>query len=187
MTPLKIAVTIDGVPVTQATLSQIDLLRTKHNLHEMKALGAPLDLQDSTIDSLDGVTAKQTLLDLKTQYASLSAMTTLYQKPLATSDAFWHTVATQSTGYDQLQEGRVDLHVTGITMSQLQRVLGSELDSQFAAKINPDHFYSEGNALTGQRIIETFGCFGEPTAMTLYPEKEGFIPTTPDPSYPPSN
>jgi hypothetical protein len=183
MDNLKIEVTIDDTPVSQQTLDQVQALRIKHVLHEMKALGAPVNLSDSAIDYLPYPEAKQRLLDLKAQY-SLSQFKQLYAEPLATADHFWHQVAEQSDGRDHLQEGQVKLHVEGISMPQLQAVLGSELGSDFAARINPEHFYSDGSLTAGQHIIETFGCFGEPTEMNLYVEQGDFKPVVPDPTYP---
>ncbi len=52
MDNLKIEVTIDDTPVSQQTLDQVQALRIKHVLHEMKALGAPVNLSDSAIDYL---------------------------------------------------------------------------------------------------------------------------------------
>lgn len=41
MTQLTIDITINHVPVTQDQLALVQLWRTQHVLHEMKALGAP--------------------------------------------------------------------------------------------------------------------------------------------------
>ncbi|VDG20435.1 hypothetical protein [Lactobacillus plantarum subsp. plantarum] [Lactiplantibacillus mudanjiangensis] len=184
MTELKIEVTIDGTPVTQAELAKVQESRIKHVLNEMKTLGAAIAESHTEINWLSYSDAKQLLLTTKAKYADLAEMKALYQSPLASSDRFWKDVAAKSNGTADLQEGQVMMHVEGITMPQLQKVMGSELGSDFAAIINPEHFYSVGNTVTGQHIIETFGCFGEPTEMTLYPEKGDFKPTTPDPSYP---
>jgi hypothetical protein len=184
MTDLKIEITIDSTPVTQAELAKIQEWRIKHVLQEMKALGAAIPLSASAINWLPYPDAKQLLLATKAKYADLAAMQALYQAPLATADKFWKDVAARSNGNQDLQEGKVLLHVEGIAMPQLQKVMSAELGSDFAALINPEHFYSTGNTITGQHIIETFGCFGEPTEMNLYPETGTFKPTTPDPTYP---
>ncbi|MFC6180578.1 hypothetical protein [Lactiplantibacillus daowaiensis] len=184
MTALKIDITIDNTPVTQDELAKVQEWRIKHVLQEMKTLGADIALSAIDINLLPYAEAKQLLLDTKAKYADLADMKALYKAPLAASDTFWKQVAANSNGNQDLQEGQVIMHVEGLAMPQLQKVMGSELESDFAAIINPEHFYSVGNTITGQHIIETFGCFGEPTEMTLYPETGDFKPTTPDPTYP---
>lgn len=184
MTDLKIDITIDGTPVTQDELAKVQEWRIKHVLQEMKTLGAEIPVSAIDINLLSYPDAKQLLLDTKAKYADLDAMKTLYKEPLAASDKFWKKVAANSNGNQDLQEGQVFMHVEGVVMPQLQKVLAGELDSNFAAIVNPEHFYSVGNTITGQHIIETFGCFGEPTEMDLYPETGDFRPTTPDPTYP---
>lgn len=184
MTELKIDVTIDGQAVTQSELAKVQEWRTKHVLQEMKALGADIAADAIAINQIPYPEAKQLLLTTKAKYADLAAMKQLYKQPLAASTTFWKNVAAKSDGRDHLQEGQVWLHVEGLSMPQLQAVMASELGSDFAAIINPEHFYSTGNTITGQHIIETFGCFGEPTEMILHPETGDFVPTTPDPDYP---
>jgi hypothetical protein len=111
-------------------------------------------------------------------------MKALYKAPLTAANDFWKSVASHSNSNQNLQEGKVFMHIEGISMPQLQQVLGSELGSDFAAIINPEHFYSVGNTIKRQHIIETFGMFGEPTEMLLSPETGDFKPVTPDSSYP---
>ncbi|WP_125704207.1 hypothetical protein [Lacticaseibacillus daqingensis] len=184
MTELKIEITIDGTPVTQDELAKVQEWRIKHVLQEMKSLGAAISPSAIEINLLPYQDAKQLLLDTKAKYADLETMKALYKEPLAASDKFWKAVAAESNGNQNLQAGQVFMHVEGVSMPQLQAVMGGELGSDFAAIINPEHFYSVGNTITGQHIIETFGCFGEPTEMTLYPETGDFKPLTPDPTYP---
>jgi hypothetical protein len=85
MDNLKIEATIDDTPVSQQTLDQVQALRIKHVLHEMKALGASVNLSDSAIDYLPYPEAKQRLLDLKAQYSrpnSNNSMQDLSQRPI---------------------------------------------------------------------------------------------------------
>lgn len=184
MTDLKIDITIDNTPVTQAELAKVQEWRIKHVLQEMKHLGADISKSAIEINLLSYPEAKQLLLDTKDKYAALEDMKALYKEPLAASDKFWKAVAKKSNGNQDLQEGQVFMHVEGITMPQLQQQLAGELDSHIAAVVNPEHFYSVGNTVNGQHIIETFGNFGEPTEMNLYPETGDFVPTTPDSTYP---
>lgn len=184
MSKLKIEINIDDTPVTQAELAKVQASRIKHVLQEMKALGADIEQTPTEINYLAYPDAKKLLLDTKAKYADLDAMKTLYKEPLTAANTFWKKVAACSNGNQDLQEGKVSMHIEGISMPQLQQVMGSELGSNFAAIINPEHFYSVGDTIKGQHIIETFGMFGEPTEMLLFPETGDFKPVTPDPSYP---
>lgn len=184
MNGLKINITIDDIQVSQKQLALVQYFRIKHVLHEMKLLGANLQLSDSEIEYLPYQDAKQLLINIKSEYPKLSDMKDLYNQPLEQSDKFWRNIVQHSDGLNNLQESQIHLSVTGLSIVQLQKIMSNDLDSNFAAAINPEHFYSDGNTITGQHIIETFGCFGEPTEMILHPEKNGFTPVTPNPDYP---
>ena len=184
MNDLKIEITIDGTQVTQSELAKIQEFRIKHVLQEMKSLGADVKQTPIEINYLPYQSAKQLLLNIKSNYEELTDIKNLYQKPLEHANTFWKNVSEKSDGKRNLQEGKVYMHIEGVTMPQLQKMMSSELESNFSFIINPEHFYSEGDTIEGQHIIETFGCFGEPTEMLLFPEKDGFEPTISDPAYP---
>ncbi|WP_318766556.1 hypothetical protein [Lactiplantibacillus carotarum] len=180
---LQIGITMNGQPVSQAQVTLVAGYRAKHVLQEMQSLGIDVPLTTTEINYLSSEAAIQQLIKVKSQL-SPAEIKAKYQQPLAAADDFWRAVAHRSNGREQLQESRVDLSVTGFSMQQLQQVLGSELDANFAAKINPEHFYSDGSVATGQHIIETFGCFGEPTEMDLHVETTDYTPVEPNPDYP---
>ena len=180
---LQIGIKMNGQTVSQEQVTLVAGYRAKHVLHAMQSLGIDVPLTASAINYLSSAAAIQQLIEVKAQL-SPADIKAKYQQPLAAADDFWRAVAQRSNGREQLQESRIDLSVTGFSMQQLQKVLGSELDANFAARINPEHFYSDGSVATGQHIIETFGCFGEPTEMDLHVETTDYTPVEPDPNYP---
>lgn len=119
MTELKIEIKIDGTQVTQSELAKVQELRIKHVLQEMKVLGGDIEQTLTEINYLSYTDAKALLLDTKAKYADLEAMKSLYKEPLAAANDFWKSAASKSNGNQDLQEGKVFMHIEGISMQQL--------------------------------------------------------------------
>ncbi|MEA4944420.1 MAG: hypothetical protein VB080_08275 [Propionicimonas sp.] len=188
MSELTIGVTIDGETYTQAQLAQFQYQRALHVLHELKRLGATLydgdhELSDIDINWLEPARAEQISLDYRIGLGEQSTLD-LFKDVLADTDQRWKEFNADYVDGD-LRTGQVDLEVTGITVQEaLGAIGGGTSESQLA--IMPEHYIVAGDVHTGQRGMETFGMFGEPTAIhgTAAKEIPASFPFTRDPDYP---
>ncbi len=189
MSDLQIDITINQQHYTLEQLDRYEYERTLHVLHEMKRLGAPVrdgdvELSHTDINWLDPQRAQEISLDLRCDLGE-EGIVALYREVLADSDARWKKFSQDYTP-GEVHTSQTDITMTGVSLPETMRVLsGAVLRNSLA--VMPEHFMVVGDISSGQqRIMETFGLFGEPTfvygtASTEFPD---YMPFTADPEYP---
>lgn len=192
MSDLSYTVIIDGVAYTDEQLAHCEYERTLHVLHELKRLGADVRdggrvLSHTDINWLEPERAAQISLDIRESLGE-DGVTELFADVLADSDRRWKQY---NEGYvtGDVHTAGIEIDVTGVGIAEVVAVLGGVADLRAALAANPEHFFVVGDITTGQRGMETFGMFGEPTAFhgvgssdpDAIPEA---MPFGPDPDYP---
>ena len=192
MSDLSYTVTIDKVEYTDEQLARYEYERTLHVLHEIKRLGADVRdggrvLSHTDINWLEPERAAQICLDIRASLGE-EGIAELFADVLADSDRRWKQY---NEGYvtGDVHFAEIEIDVTGIGMAETMAVIGGAADQRAALATHPEHFFIVGDITMGQRGMETFGMFGEPTAIhgvgssdpDAVPEA---MPFAPDPDYP---
>jgi len=193
MSDLEIKCFIDGHQIYYDQLKAIEYERSKHVLHEMKSLGGNVEnhgqaLSDFDIDALSMQEALKVNIQARSQY-SASEMQELYKEPLKISDDMWKK---DNYGFhfgkDKMQESHVDMEVHGIDPKLLTSATESSEDleeqsAKFLYAMNPEHFCIQKTE-NGPVGMETFGMYGEPSAMIVNVDNNLKTQIEPDPTYP---
>ncbi len=162
MKELTFKVTINGELYTDAQLQRYEYERILHTLHELKRLGAPIALSHLELNWLDPEKAKelllQTKLDLKPE-----GIETLLKEVLTDSDRRWKNWASQPIEEQGVWMSHTEFEFEGVSIQAFQQMMHNT-ELSWGLRIMPEHYLFEGAVSSGtQRIMETFGCFGEPT------------------------
>ena len=185
MTTLKHTVRINGEIYTDAQLQRYEYERTLHTLHELKRLGASIALTHSELNWLPPEQAKTLLLQTKLDLTP-QGMENLLKDVLADSDRRWKTWATSEPIEQQgVWMSHTEFEFEGVTIQAFQQMMHNA-ELAWGLRIMPEHYLFEGAVSSGtQRIMETFGCFGEPTDTVgrLAPVPD-YVPFVRDERYP---
>lgn len=162
---LTIDVTIAGETYTPRQLARFQYERALHVLHELKDLGADLrdgdhELTHVDINWLEPQRAEEISLDYRSSLGEEGALA-LYGEVLEDTERRWKQWL---EGYEDgaVIWSQTDLSVSGVSVQEaLGAIGGGEEHTQLA--LMPEHFIVVGDVSEGQRGMETFGMFGEPT------------------------
>lgn len=162
---LNIDVTINGERYTQRQLARFQYERALHVLHELKELGAKLfdgerELSHRDLNWLDPERAQQISLDYRDGLGP-DGTAKLFGDVLRDSDARWKEF-NETYIEGQINTGQTDFAVSGVAWADLITSLGGGQYRDSLA-VMPEHYIITGAVHTGQRVMETFGMFGEPT------------------------
>lgn len=165
MTNLTYKVFIDDTAYTQTQLDRYQYERTLHVLHELKALGVDLRLDNQSLSHTD----LNWLAPEVATKISYQARTTLGEKGMlqlfrdveADAERRWKAY---NQDYDPRQShiGTTITEVSGIGFQETMSVINGSFDSNAALSVNPEHYIIIGDIHSGQRGMEAFGMFGEP-------------------------
>lgn len=188
MSELLIDVEIGGDKYSQAQLARIQYERALHVLHEFKYLGAKLydgekELSHQDINWLEPARAEQISLDFRTSVGE-DGILDLFRDVIEDTDRRWKTFI---EGYidGEVRTGQTDITVSGVSMQETMAGLAGG-DSDFALSIMPEHYIVIGGITAGQRGMETFGMFGEPSYVhgIASADVPDHFPFKKDPEYP---
>lgn len=171
---LDIKAFINGQEVFLDQVHALEYERNKHVLHEMKALGANVNLNGKelthvSIDALSQADAKLAGFQSRSQYSS-DEIREIYKDRIAVSDAMWKDINKNFKMGDKMKAGTADFEIHGLDPQTLAKAMSPEAagngndETQFAT--NPEHFILQ-SAGNGLHVMEAFGMYGEPTDMLV--------------------
>lgn len=190
MSGLTIDVTIDGVPYTQGQLARYEYERALHGLHELQALGVEITDGDTPLSPID-INWLDPADALRISYQTRCAMSDdytlkVFADRIADTERRWHEWLSTPIEEQGYQIGVTKLHISGLTVPELQNsgALGAGGDA--GKHIMPEHYVVAGDIQTGQSGMEVFGMLGEPTHVhgTGQPEIPEGVPVEREPGYP---
>lgn len=109
----------------------------------------------------------------------------VFQDVLADTDRRWREFNANHVRGD-VRLGQTDMEVSGVSIQETVSVLGGAVDERNALAVMPEHYIVIGDIASGQRGMETFGMFGEPTYVhgEAGPDVPAEMPFQRDPSFP---
>lgn len=167
MTDLKMDITLNGQKYTDAQLQRLKYERALHVLHELKDCGAKITDEDGheySHTDLNWLPIPQAMHLLERVHANLGAEKTIeLMRPIFDDSAKrWKTFNQRPIDEQGCWLGVTTFKVRGASVQQLQKGLATMQNGDTPFKIMPEHYGVAGTIATGQTIMETFGCFGEP-------------------------
>lgn len=186
MPDIAIACEIDNRPWSCGQLAMVEYDRHRHVLHEMKRLGATIELAGGRltheeIDFLNAADARTACITARQSYG-VDDLTHLYRDLLRASDRMWKEVNAGTEKNAPMHFATADVTVTGLSIEDLRGTLGPAGLSRDYALLNPDHYFIEENG-DGMHAMETFGMYGAPTEMHLIADPAIPVPLEPAAGY----
>lgn len=184
MSALKHTVRINGELYTDAQLQRYEYERTLHTLHELKRLGAPIALSHSELNWLVPEQAKALLLQTKLDLG-LQGIENVLKEVLEGSDRRWKAWASEPIDEQGVWMSQTEFEFEGVTIEAFQQMMHNA-ELAWGLRIMPEHYLFEGAVSSGtQRIMETFGSFGEPTdTVGHFAPVPDYVPFVRDERYP---
>ncbi|WEV40124.1 hypothetical protein [Lactobacillus sp. ESL0681] len=178
MSNFKIQTFINDEEVKPAVLERLKYERSLHVLHELMDLGVKIkdnsgnDLDKVSVNWLEPEVAIATAVKAHSELGSQGTLD-LYHDILLDSDKHWHEYNEVPIEEQGCQTATTHLVVSGVDIQSFGQGINNVTGGDLAFKINPEHYYVNGELSTGkQEIMETFGMFGEPTLTYGKPAKE---------------
>ncbi|KAA0930206.1 hypothetical protein [Streptomyces apricus] len=171
MSNVAIECTVDGQPYSAEQLDTLRHVRNLHVLHQMKRLGASIELHDNPLsdDEIDFLGAEDAHdINVATTLAyGPEGIRKLFAEPLRTSDRLWKEWNAASAGLP-LQQARAEIKVTGVTLEEFRaHVVDFDELQKLVVAANPDHFFFCPQKPGVARAMETFGMYGTPTEVLV--------------------
>ena len=188
---IKVDVIIDGQSYTQEQLARYEYERLLHSLHELKYLGAKVldnekELSHIDINWLDLERAKQISLEIRSKLGE-EGMAELFKDVLQNTDQRWKEYNKVPIHEQGVLTSQTDFKITGFSIQERAAHSTTE-DSNIklsGLRVMPEHYIVIGTVSEGQRGMEVFGMFGEPTfikgELSNIPD---YVPVTREPDYP---
>lgn len=166
MSEFSARIVIDGCDCPQDYLDRLEYDRTLHVLHEMKYLGATVrdgekDLSHEDINWLEPDKAKRVCFELR---ASLDEqkMLDLFEGAETDAERRWKEF-NENFDPSDLRTSVTEISIVGATFQDVMAIMNGVVSDTSGLSVYPEHYIVIGDVESGQRGMEAFGMFGEPT------------------------
>lgn len=186
MTDVHVECSIDGQAYSYAQIKDVQYHRNIHWLHEMKRLGADVELGGAKlthedIDLLDKDGAHSLSVSVRRALGA-DGLRRLFQDQLRASDRMWKELSASPSDAPP-KYCFADMKVTGLAFEDFQEAISLDNFRGRYPEINPDHCFLNLRD-DGIHSMEIFGMYGGPAEVFLTIDPTIDIPFQPDPEFP---